>query len=455
MTAREQLKRAVRVDRSDADRAAADPGPSLPERLYAARERKGVDLYRAERDTKIRARYLGALERGDYKELPGAVYTKGFLRNYAMYLGLDPDEVLEQWRRERGGVKDTPPAIVERRPITAPGKGLTFSPGVIVAALLTVVVIAFGVYLGIQVLRFTKPPTIAVTKPATAVIDVDESTTSYTLQGTTLPGATVSIATPGRDPYQVTALSDGAWSAPVDLRRGRNQFDIDAVDPDTGKHSDETMHVFITVPFLQVEAPKLTVDQPADEASFANGAIPLAGKVTNATSVVVAAKWLGSSGPPGAPGQPTPAPPPKPADATVPVGDDGAFSAPFELTTGRWALTITARTADGKTASLTRNVTVAFQGVTLNVSIKSGSRAWIKVWVDGKLDPTLGAAGQVVSNGKTLTFTGRRSVEVRTGSSGATLFTVNGTTLGALGKSGVPETWLFQPPAPPEKTQRH
>ena len=58
-----------------------------------------MDLYRAERDTKIRARYLGALERGDYKELPGAVYTKGFLRNYALYLGLDPDDVLLQWRQ--------------------------------------------------------------------------------------------------------------------------------------------------------------------------------------------------------------------------------------------------------------------------------------------------------------------------------------------------------------------
>ena len=66
MATREQLKRVVGVDRSDAGRGvAAEPTASLPERLYAARERKGVDLYRAERDTKIRARYLGALERGD------------------------------------------------------------------------------------------------------------------------------------------------------------------------------------------------------------------------------------------------------------------------------------------------------------------------------------------------------------------------------------------------------
>ena len=76
MTTREQLKRAVSSDRSEAGRGlTADPAPSLPERLYAARERKGVDLYRAERDTKIRARYLGALERGQAASLLG-VFTE-------------------------------------------------------------------------------------------------------------------------------------------------------------------------------------------------------------------------------------------------------------------------------------------------------------------------------------------------------------------------------------------
>ena len=205
MTTREQLKRAVGIDRSDAGRGVtAEPAPSLPERLYAARERKGVDLYRAERDTKIRARYLGALERGDYKELPGAVYTKGFLRNYALYLGLDPDEVLAQWRRERGDGKEQPPAIVVPRPIAAPRKGMTFSPGIVVAALLTVVIVAFGVYLGVQVLRFAKPPTHRASPSRRRPSSTSTSRPRpYTLEGTTLPGATVSIATPGREPYQV------------------------------------------------------------------------------------------------------------------------------------------------------------------------------------------------------------------------------------------------------------
>jgi cytoskeletal protein RodZ len=453
MTTREQLKRAVGIDRSDAGRGVpAEPGPSLPERLYAARERKGVDLYRAERDTKIRARYLGALERGDYKELPGAVYTKGFLRNYALYLGLDPEDVLAQWRHERGDGKEQPPAIVVPRPISAPRKGLTFSPGLVVAALLTVVIVAFGAYLGIQVLRFTKPPTIAVTQPATAVIDVDESVTSYTLEGTTLPGATVSIATPGREPYQVTAKSDGEWAAAVDLRRGRNQFDVTSLDPETGKRSEGIVSVFITVPFLLIEAPTLTVDQPSDGASFENGAIPVAGKATNAATVVVSATYVGPSGSPDG-GKATPAPPPAPPSVTAAVADDGTYNTPYELTAGKWMITVTASGQDGKTAALTRAVTVGYKGVNLVVTAKGG-RAWIKVWVDGKLDPGVGAAGQVISNGKSLKFTGKDSIEVRTGSSGVTQFTLNGTSLGALGRSGVPETWLFAPPKAPEKTQR-
>ena len=152
---------------------------------------------------------------------------------------------------------------------------------------------------------------------------MDESTTTYTLKGTSLPGATVSIATPGRDPLLVTATSDGSWSADVDLRRGRNQFDVSALDPDTGKHSEETAQLFITVPFLVIEAPTLTVDQPAEGASFENGAIPVAGQATNATSVVVSATYLGPSG--GRGGRrgrrrPRRRPPPS---VTTTVGDDG------------------------------------------------------------------------------------------------------------------------------------
>lgn len=464
MTTRDQIRRVVRGDRTDAGAAASRADPiGLPERLYDARERKGVDLYRAERDTKIRARYLSALERGDWKELPGAVYTKGFLRNYAVYLGLDPDEVLSQWRRERGSeARDSAPPITVPRPIAAPRPGLSFSPFIVVLALMTVGVLAFGVYLGVQLLRFSKPPTIAVTEPPTAVVSVDDTTTSYTLRGTSVAGATVTIVTPGRDPMRVTADPSGDWTAPVDLRRGRNQFDISALDPDTGKHSEATVTLYITVPFLTIEAPTLALDQPADGATFENGAIPVQGTATNATSVVATAVYqgtvagqngTGSGAGAGAGAGASPPPPTAPAPISVTPADDGSFSTPFDLTAGRWAITVTASSQEGKSTSLTRNVSVAYKGVNVVVRVV-GSRAWLKVWVDGVVTTETGQAGKVYAAGKILTFTGNQSVEVRTGKSSATYFTVNGIDLGHMNNLGNPETWLFSPPDAPVRTDR-
>ena len=450
MTTRDHARGAAQrfgVDRQDA----IDPGPSLPDRLTAARERKGVDLVRAERETKIRVRYLSALESGDYRDLPGAVYTKGFLRNYAIYLGLDPDDVLRQWRRERGEATAPEAAIVPPRPLDAPARPLNFSPSIVVAALLTVGVVLFFVYLGAQLLRYSRPPDLAVTNPAQAVVDVDESTTSYRLAGTSTAGATVSILTPGQEePYRTTAQSNGEWSIQVDLRRGQNRFEISAVNPETGKQAETPRTVVITVPFLEIQAPTLTVTAPVEGTRYGNGAIAVEGSTTNAKSVSVGATYLGKPGSVSAPAAGSSAQPTQ--GTTIDVGSDGSFEfPPLELKAGRWAITVTATSDQGQTASLTRNVEVAFSGVNLVLTIRNNP-AWIKVWVDGKLVGP--QSGRVLDPGKTLTFHGATSVEVRTGSSGATQFTLNGTKLGSLGKSGVPETWLFKPPDPPVKTQR-
>jgi cytoskeletal protein RodZ len=434
------------TDRDARRPASGEPSMSLPERLYAARERKGVDLYRAERDTKIRARYLAALERGDYRELPGAVYTKGFLRNYALYLGLEPEEILNQWRRERGDAGPPQPVISVPRPLNQPRRGLTFSPGVVVAALVTVIVIAVGAYLTVQVLRFNKPPTLAVTNPSNATLTVDQDTDSYVLRGTTIPNGTVTIEVSGT-PTRTTADSAGDWSLQVDLRRGKNQFKLWATDPETGKQSEETPQVVITVPFADIEVPTLTVDQPVDASTVENGAIPVQGTTTNATSVSVSASYDGPAE--GAPAGAGATPPPAPAPVTVPVAEDGTFNTPLQLTSGKWSIIVTAAGAANKTFTVTRHVSVGYKGVNLVVEIKGGP-AWIKVWVDGKLAPAW--AGVTAKKGKVITFNANSSVEVRTGSSGATYFTLNGQSLGALGKRGIPETWLFQPPAAPKKT---
>jgi cytoskeletal protein RodZ len=455
MTTRDHARRAAQ--RFGNERDIADPGPGLPDRLAAARERKGVDLVRAERDTKIRVRYLSALERGEYRDLPGAVYTKGFLRNYAIYLGLDPDDVLRQWRRERGEQTAPEPAIVPPRPLEEPSRPLHFSPSVVVAALLTAGVVLFFVYLGSQLLRYSRPPDLTVTDPATAVVTVEDDATTYHLAGMTSAGAVVTVASAGRPDITATAQSTGAWSIQVDLRRGQNRFQITARNPETGKDAETPREVVITVPFLEFQAPTLTISNPVEGTTYGNGAIAVEGTTTNAVTVTATAQFLGAAtgGPAPAPsasgGNSGPVPTPTPG-TIVKVADDGSYSfPPLDLTAGRWSITVTATSNESKTASLTRNVTVAYQGVNLVVSIRGGP-AWIKVWVDGKLVGS--QAGQVYQAGKSLTFSGKKSVEVRTGSSGSTRFTLNGVNLGSLGKGGIPETWLFAPPANPVRTQR-
>ena len=457
MTTRDHARRAAQ--RFGNEREIADPGPSLPDRLAAARERKGVDLVRAERDTKIRVRYLSALERGDYRDLPGAVYTKGFLRNYAIYLGLDPEDVLRQWRRERGEQTAPEAVIVPPRPLEEPTRPLRFSPSVVVAALLTAGVVLFFVYLGSQLLRYSRPPELSVTNPATAVLTVEEDATTYRLAGMTSAGSIVTVTAPGRAELSTTAQSSGAWSVQVDLRRGQNRFQITARNPETGKAAETPREVVITVPFLEFQAPTLTISNPVEGTTYGNGAIAVEGTTTNAKTVTVTAKFLGAAGPgPAATDGPEPSGPaasagpnPKPG-TTVDVAEDGTYVLPpLDLTAGRWTITVTATSAENKTASLSRNITVAYEGVNLVVTIRGGA-AWIKVWVDGKVVGS--QAGQVYQAGKSLTFTGKKSVEVRTGSSGSTRFTLNGVSLGSLGKGGVPETWLFAPPAAPQKTQR-
>jgi cytoskeleton protein RodZ len=72
----------------------------LGELLKEARQNKGVSLEEVEEAIRIRTKYLQALEEEDFSIMPPKVYIKGFLRNYAVYLGLDPEEVRALYKGE-------------------------------------------------------------------------------------------------------------------------------------------------------------------------------------------------------------------------------------------------------------------------------------------------------------------------------------------------------------------
>ncbi len=78
--------------------------------LRQARENKGLSLEEVNEETRISVRYLEALETGEYSTLPTATHTRGFLRNYARFLDLDPTPLVERYVQSQTNLarKDSP-----------------------------------------------------------------------------------------------------------------------------------------------------------------------------------------------------------------------------------------------------------------------------------------------------------------------------------------------------------
>lgn len=73
--------------------------------LRSVRQKRDLTLADVSAATRIKEEFLEAIEEGDYHLLPGPAYVTGFLRNYARYLGLHPDDAVQEFYNER------PPAL--------------------------------------------------------------------------------------------------------------------------------------------------------------------------------------------------------------------------------------------------------------------------------------------------------------------------------------------------------
>ncbi len=70
---------------------------AVGEKLRTAREEKGISLAEVENETKIRRKYILAMENEEFDVLPGKAYVKGFIRNYARFLGADGDALVREY----------------------------------------------------------------------------------------------------------------------------------------------------------------------------------------------------------------------------------------------------------------------------------------------------------------------------------------------------------------------
>ena len=185
---------------------------TVGEILKKTRVEKNLSLEEVENKTKIRKKFLEALEEDNWEKIPGAAYTKGFLKNYLDFLGLPEKETLAIFRRqfdEREKVKITAPfSEALREPFWA------LNPSKITYLAISFLVFLFFLYLFFQYRSLTGTPYLRVDQPKNRSVVREET---IAIIGATDPEATLTI-----NNQPVSLDKDGKFSEEVSLLLGSN-----------------------------------------------------------------------------------------------------------------------------------------------------------------------------------------------------------------------------------------
>ncbi len=250
---------------------------NVGQQLKARRQALRLSLAQIEIDTKIRGKFLTALESGSYSSLPNDIYSRGFVQHYANHLGLDGAKIAAAYVRERGGVE----AADTKRPQLERSRRLVFTGPLLTIAGIGLAVLGVIWYLLFQFSALAAAPNLSLSSPdgdrvlAGAVIDV---------AGRTTPGADVSV-----NDSPVLTDTDGNFSEKVALQDGVNAIRVVSRSK-LGKSTVVTRNVL-------AKLPKIDPAQAVVPAAVFDGvAVAVSVKRTSSVVVMVDGKeaWRGT-----------------------------------------------------------------------------------------------------------------------------------------------------------------
>lgn len=182
--------------------------------LKARREELEYSLHKVEVATKIRGRYLQAIEASDFANLPNDVYSRGFVKQYAIFLGLPATEIIKRYQAER--VNEVMP-VKQVKP-----RALDFRLGATsrwVASLVVLSILALIVgYLLWQFSSLTAAPKLSLSSPSQDEV-IDKPSIEVT--GVTAPGADVFL-----NDVPLPSDVDGKFKTVLILQPGINEVRV-------------------------------------------------------------------------------------------------------------------------------------------------------------------------------------------------------------------------------------
>ena len=210
---------------------------TLGERLKKIRSERRVSLNEISRYTKIPMKYLEYLDEGMYDKLPVDVYVKGFLKNYAEYLGIDEKVLIRLYEKERGiqnnldksrGKKDEEP----RKPISISFFVLT--PKLIIITLAILLVGGGVFYLYREVGSVSDAPKLIILSPEN---NLTVSRNSISIEGATDQDAKIFI-----NDQPILTSDEGKFNENITLQSGTNVITVKSVNR-LNKETSETLTI--------------------------------------------------------------------------------------------------------------------------------------------------------------------------------------------------------------------
>jgi cytoskeletal protein RodZ len=188
--------------------------PALGERFRAAREARGLTLSEVAEQIRIRSVYLGAIEEENWPVIGAPVYTRGFLRTYARFLGVDAEEAVTEFNAQTAEPTE---GLVEDVPNRSRRGSKGLRPYLWAASIVAVALIAFVVYNQI-LLQQRLPSQVAVTSSAPSpVISASPTPAVLTSASPLVSTSPASSGLPSSSPAPGTLATPGPGTITVEL----------------------------------------------------------------------------------------------------------------------------------------------------------------------------------------------------------------------------------------------
>ena len=187
--------------------------------LQQTRMAKKIELEEIAKFTKIRTSFLESIEKDDYLRLPNSAVARGFVANYAQYLGLNIDTIQAMFRRDFS--ENQYGQIVPRGMVNPVNRLNCWTPKKTIAAVIFLGIFLFMLYLVYQYMVLIGPPSLKLTRP-TEVQVVNSETVE--VSGKTDPQAVLSVN------GQLVVLDNGGnFSFKIPLVPGENKITVQAL----------------------------------------------------------------------------------------------------------------------------------------------------------------------------------------------------------------------------------